>query len=171
MDFNKLEVVKTANPQMKPYDLEIVDPKTGYFMVTEKAMLEFEFHLNGMTQVNDEQVVYIGITDSDRSVFFKNSAKGETKFRKFKNINLMNQLMHIEHALFKGDKYTLVYVEDYKHYRMHLLTKFIEGQEPAPPLEETQPVAEEPILKEEIAKVPVVANDDDETEEEPINIY
>ncbi len=183
MDFNKLEVVKTANPQMKPYDLEIVDPKTGYFMVTEKAMLEFEFHLNGMTQINDEDAVYIGITDSEKSVFFKNSAKGETKFRRFKNINLMAQLIQLYKevgGVTKGNKFTLDYVEDYKHYKMYLLAMYTPGpgtdviasdtsasEEATPEVEEKQTVAEEPVLKEETAKAPEIASE----EEEPMNIY
>jgi hypothetical protein len=182
MDFNKLEVVKTANPQMKPYDLEIVDPKTGYFLVTEKAMLEFEFHLNGMTQINDENAVYIGITDSEKSVFFKNSVKGETKFRRFKNINLMAQLMAITVGvgIIKGDRFIFDFVEDYKHYKMYLLRKYVPGtdvlssdapasEEATPEVEKKQEVAEEPILKEEIAKAPDTAG---EEEEKPIiDIY
>jgi hypothetical protein len=181
MDFNKLEVVKTANPQMKPYDLEVVDPITGYFVVTEKAMLEFEFHLNGMTQINDEQAVYIGITDSEQSVFFKNSAKGETKFRKFKNINLMSQLMQVytlTGGVKKGDKFTLNYIEDHKHYRMHSVTRYQEAlqtdsslsasEEATPEVEKTQLVAEEPILTKEEVKVPDAERGE---EEKPIDIY
>lgn len=181
MDFNKLEVVKIANPQMKPYDLEIVDPKTGYFMVTEKAMLEFDFHLNGMTQINDENAVYIGIADSEKSVFFKTSAKGETKFRRFKNINLMAQLMQIHSikGIKKGDKFVLNYVEDYKHYKMYFLATFIPStnaiasdtltsEETTPEVEEKQTTTEEPVLKEETTEVPDTAS---EEKKEEINIY
>ena len=174
MNFDKLDFVKTANPQMKQYDLEVTDPITGYFTVTETAMMKFDLHLKGMTQINDQGTVYIGITDSDKSVFFKNSAKGETKFRKFKNINLMSQLMQMGNGVFKGDKFVLGYVEDYKHYQMYKLTPYVTelSSEPAKeeiPQKEEQHVAEEPILKEEEAKVPDVAEEEGSTE--PMNIY
>ena len=161
-DFSKLQFMSKANPRKSDYDIQML--KDDHFRVSSEAFAKFGLSLNGFTQADDVDKVFLAIGASEKSVFYKTSSKGDKKSFVFKNSNLARKLEDLYNSNV-GDKFTLNSEGDYNGYNMCQLVPLnpasqpinvpvdntAEEELPAPevPVEKPQEIVAEEKVKEE----------------------
>lgn len=159
-DFSKLQFQAKANPRKSDYDIQML--KEDHFRVSSDAFARFDLGLNGFTQADDVDKVFLGIAHSDKSVFYKTTSKGDKKSVIFKNSNLTRKLESLYSAQ-QGDKFLLQPAGDYNGMKMCQLTPLNTGStavnvpvsdtaEEELPIPEEEPQVAQEIVQEEKAE-------------------